>query len=277
MALFKFNTGTLHGQLNQRWRNIHVAGETGFSNHHAWLSTLVAAFLLAPPLLICAPGQKDETSGGADPIEKVLNKGTDEIKGTQPIPPLQRRDPRYRVESGDVLVLNFAFTPEFNQTVTVQPDGFITLQGAGDIHVEGETVPEIKVALNKAYAEVLHDPVISITLQEFEKPYFLAIGQVAKPGKYDLRGETTVAEAVSVAGGFTSNAKHSQVLLFRRVSDSWASVQKVNVKHLLNSGNLSEDLRLRPGDMVYVPQNRISKIKPFIPYPSLSFMLYRQP
>lgn len=222
-----------------------------------------------------AASQKDRPASLPDPIEKALAQGTDKVKGVgvESTPTLQRRDPRYRVGNGDVLVLNFTFTPEFNQTVTVQPDGFVTLQGVGDLHVEGKTVPEIRAGLADAYGKILRNPEISVTLKDFQTPYFLALGQVAKPGKYDLRGDTTLAQAVAEAGGFTSQAKHSQVLLFRRVSDNWVSVQKVDLKHMLGSGNLSEDLHLRPGDMVYIPQNTLSKIKPFVPVPSLSFLL----
>jgi protein involved in polysaccharide export with SLBB domain len=57
-------------------------------------------------------------------------------------PTLQRRNPRYRLCKGDVLDLNFRFTPEFNQSVTVQPDVYITLRGLGDLHVEGKAVPK---------------------------------------------------------------------------------------------------------------------------------------
>ena len=232
-------------------------------------------------LFVCPAGlsanQKKSQPPGPDPIEKALASGTDNIQRAGRVPALQRRNPRYQVETGDVMALNFTFTPEFNQTVTVQPDGFVTLRSVGDLHVADKTVPQIRAELEKAYSRILRRPVITVSLQNFQPPYFLALGQVAKPGKYDLRGATTLAQAVAVAGGFTPKAKHSQVLLFRRVNDNWVSVQKVNLKHMLRSGNLREDLLLKPGDMVYVPQNTISKIKPFLPLPSLSFLLGRYP
>src|SRR5690348_12755702 len=57
-------------------------------------------------------------------------------------PTLQERQ-RYQVQKGDVLVLDFPFTPEFNENVTVQPDGFISLRGIGDVHVDGQTIPQL--------------------------------------------------------------------------------------------------------------------------------------
>jgi polysaccharide export outer membrane protein len=104
-----------------------------------------------------------------------------------------------------------------------------------------------------------------VVLKDFEKPYFIADGQVGKPGRYEMRGTVTLTEAVAIAGGFTENAKHSQVLLFRRVNDQWLSAKIFNIKDMEKRGDLHEDTTLKPGDMVVVPKNTLSKIKPFIP------------
>jgi polysaccharide export outer membrane protein len=108
--------------------------------------------------------------------------------------------------------------------------------------------------------------VISVVLKEFEKPYFIANGMVEKPGKYELRGDTTVVEALAIAGGLNNSAKNTQVILFRRVSQEWVEAHEINVKDMLKGKNLNEDVHLKPGDMIYVPKNRWSSIKRFIPY-----------
>lgn len=187
-----------------------------------------------------------------------------------PAPGFQERHPRYQLRKGDTFDLDFAMTPEFNQVVAIQPDGYITLKAVGSVFVEGETIPQLTETLKAAYANILHDPVIAISLKDFEKPYFIASGQVAKPGKYDLRSDLTVTEAVAIAGGFDEKSKHSQVVLFRPVSGGGYEAKLINVKKLLASRNLSEDIRLQPGDMVYVPQNSLSKIRPFLPSSSVS-------
>jgi len=188
-------------------------------------------------------------------------------------PELHRRNPRYQLCKDDVLQLNFTMTPDLNQTVTVQPDGYITLQGVGDIHVEGQTVPDVAESIRLAYAKTLHNPIITVRLMEFDKPYFIVGGEVGHPGKFELRGDTTMTQAVAIAGGFTENAKHSQVWLFRRVSNDWAETRQLDLKKMLKSGNLKEDAHLRPGDMLYVPKNTISKMKHFIPVATLGTYL----
>jgi polysaccharide export outer membrane protein len=99
---------------------------------------------------------------------------------------------------------------------------------------------------------------------------FVAGGQVGRPGKYELRSPTTAAEAVQIAGGFTDASKHSQVVVFRRISNGIVETHVLNLKMMLASRNLEEDQELKPGDMLFVPQNRISKIKKFLPASSLS-------
>lgn len=184
-------------------------------------------------------------------------------------PVLQHRNPRYQLCKDDVLELSLPLTPEFNQTVTVQPDGYITLAAAGDIHVEGQTIPEVTQAIKAAYANILHEPIITIHLKDFEKPYFIVGGEIGHPGKYDLRGDTTVIQAVAIGGGFTESSKHSQVWLFRRVSNDWVESRKLDVKKMLSAGNLSEDLHLRPGDMLYVPKSTLGKVRRYIPVASM--------
>ena len=180
------------------------------------------------------------------------------------------RRPLYRLNHSDVVALSFTLSPEFDQTLTIQPDGYITLKDAGLVLAEGLTLEEFRVAVGRAYAGYLHDPQVAVALKDFEHPYFVAGGEVGKPGKYELRSDTSIIEAVQIAGGFTHEAKHSQVLLFRRVNDDLVEAHVFNLKKMLKETSLREDFQLHPGDLVFVPQNSISKIERFISKPSLS-------
>lgn len=184
-------------------------------------------------------------------------------------PGLQQRTFRYHLNQGDTFDVTFPVTPEFNQTVTIQPDGYIALTGIGNLQVAGKTVPEVTELLRISYGKILHDPIINVVVKDFEKPYFIASGELSHPGKYELRSDTTLTEAVAIAGGFTENSKHSEVYLFRRVANNWVQLKRVDVKKMFKEADLSEDLHLQPGDMVFVPQNRYSKLKRYIPSPGL--------
>jgi polysaccharide export outer membrane protein len=180
------------------------------------------------------------------------------------------RRPLYRLNHSDVVALSFTLCPEFDQTLSVQPDGYVTLKDAQPVLAEGLTLEEFRLAVGRAYTGYLHDPQAAVALKEFEHPYFVAGGEVGKPGKYELRSDTTIIEAVQIAGGFTHEAKHSQVLLFRRVNDDLVEAHVFNLKRMLKGKSLGEASQLHPGDLVFVPQNSISKIERFLSKPSLS-------
>ena len=78
-------------------------------------------------------------------------------------------------------------------------------------------------------------------------------------------GTQRSTEAVAIAGGFTEKAKHSEVLIFRKVPGGWQAGKRLDVKHMLANADLGEDIHLQPGDLIYVPKNKLSKIKEFIP------------
>ncbi len=231
------------------------------------LRRLYVVTLTAFAMLACLPLQAQTPP--EDPPSSTAKADSPER------PEFHQRNPRYILRTSDSFDITFTFSPEFNQTVVVEPDGFVTFRGAGSAHVAGQTLPELTETIKKAYAGILHDPLVTVSLRDFEKPYFIAAGQVAKPGKYDLRGDVSLTEAVNIAGGFTESSKHSQVLLFRHVGDNKVQAQIFDVKKMLASRNLAEDPRLMPGDMLFVPQNYISKIRKYLPTSSMG--LYANP
>src|SRR5689334_6070339 len=204
-------------------------------------------------LCLAAYGQQRaaEPSAGAPP-------------GTNSKPALRSRDERYRLQPSDIVAVAFRFTPEFNQTVTIQPDGFISLEITGELKVSGLTLDEMKQAILAKCRGTLHDPVVNLTLTEFSKPFFVINGQVAHPGKFELRGLTTVSDAIAIAGGFSSGARDSEVLLFRRVSPGMAEVKKVDLKQILRAGKIDEDITLQASDSIYVSKSAVGKLERFM-------------
>ncbi len=180
-------------------------------------------------------------------------------------PELGQRNPRYVIQRQDELLLSFPLSPELNQTVTVQPDGYINLQNGKSVHAQGMSVPELGNAIKSAYAGILHNPIVNVDLKDFQKPFFTVSGQVGKPGQYELRADITVAEGIAVAGGLAPTAK-SQIFLFHRTSDQWFEVKKLNLKDLMHGKNVNEDAILKPGDMIFVPESFITSFRKYVPY-----------
>jgi len=226
------------------------------------LFSLFASFLSlgAQTVPMQAPGKPSGTQSAE------LNSLVASLRGVHE-PVLQTRQERYTLHPGDTMEIDFPFVPAFNQVSIVQPDGYIALHNLGEVRVQGKTVPETIEAIKAAYSKILENPVISIDLKDFERPYFIASGEVSHPGKYELRGATSVAEAVAIAGGTSDVGKRSQVLVFHRLSDSSVQVKQVNLKRLLDGKNLREDVYLQPGDLLFVPKSLTAMaIKALMPH-----------
>src|SRR5213080_29843 len=171
---------------------------------------------------------------------------------------------RYRLQPGDVLDVQFRYSPEFNQTITVQPDGYISLEISGDIKVAGMTVEQTRNAILSRAAKRLRDPMASVILKEFQRPYFVVAGEVAQPGKIEMRERVTAIQAIMLAGGMKESARSSQVVVFRKINSDIAEVKLLNLKTIRRTSDLENDLTLQPGDMVFVPRDKISKIERFM-------------
>src|SRR5258708_12347150 len=137
--------------------------------------------------LMCSAGwaiaQPSDVSDGKEATGPAAQSSSTPPSSTQSstAPQLQTRYPRYKIGSGDTFDVNFELSPEFNQTVTVQPDGFITLRSVGDVNVAGQTVPELTQTLKQAYGKILNHPFISLILTHFINPSFISASQYAHP------------------------------------------------------------------------------------------------
>jgi polysaccharide export outer membrane protein len=176
---------------------------------------------------------------------------------------------RYALNPGDVLDVQYRYTPEFNQTVTVQPDGFISLEIGGDVKVGGRNLEQVRALILAKARTRLASPELIVILKEFQKPYVVVAGEVLQPGKLEMRESLTAIQAVLLAGGFKDSAKSSQILVFRKLNADTAEVKTLNFKSLKRNADLENDLTLQAGDMILVPRNRISKIERFVRLASL--------
>ena len=175
-----------------------------------------------------------------------------------------RSRPQYTLRAGDVVELQYRYTPELNQTVTVLPDGFINLNLVGNVKVSDLTLDQAHdVIVQKAKAR-LNDPELKLILREFQHPYVVVAGQVTTPGKIELRENTTAMQAILLAGGFLPSAQSGQVLLFRKINSDTAEVKVLKLTNIHKTDQLERDAQLEPGDMLLVPRNKVEKISRYM-------------
>jgi polysaccharide biosynthesis/export protein len=184
--------------------------------------------------------------------------------GEQPQAQLVTRDQPYRLQPSDVLELEYEYTPEYNQTVTVGPDGTIALRLVGTVKVEGLSLDEATSAIKAKASVPLNHPEVSLTLKEFVKPHFTIYGEVQKPGVYDMHGGVTVLQAIAISGGQKETSKQTQVVLLRKVNGDMAEVKVINTKAMSTAEGVREDFALKPDDMIIVPKNKLGKVEPYV-------------
>lgn len=175
-----------------------------------------------------------------------------------------RTRPQYTLRTGDVVELQYRYTPELNQVVTVLPDGDVNLNLVGSLKVSGLTMEQTHDLIVEKAKIRLNDPELNLILKEFQRPYIVVAGQVTTPGKIELRENTTAMQAVLLAGGFLPSAQSGQVLLFRKINSDTAEVKVLQMTNINKTAQLERDAQLEPGDMLLVPRNKVEKISRYL-------------
>lgn len=171
---------------------------------------------------------------------------------------------RYVLRPGDTLQLQYRLTPDLDQTVSIQPDGYVSLNVAGDVPVTGLTVQQAHDLILSKEGARLNKPELNLILKDFTHPSVVIAGEVAHPGKIELRENTSAWSAIMQSGGLGESAKSGQVLIFRKVNDQIAEVHQLNFSKMKKTPDLEHDMDLQPGDMLYVPRDRIAVVKHYM-------------
>jgi polysaccharide export outer membrane protein len=164
-------------------------------------------------------------------------------------------DEIYRVGVDDVISITILRPENFETTVTVSPDGFITFPYIGTVKVKEKTLDEIRDSIQSELADgVMKYPVVLVTLKESRSRKFFVYGEVSKPGAYQLEDNITILRAISVAGGFTKYGSSSRVKVLRErdYAPGYESI-RVNIKEVMD-GQLEEDIMIRPGDVIVISE-----------------------
>jgi polysaccharide export outer membrane protein len=146
----------------------------------------------------------------------------------------------------------------------VQPDGSVVLNIVGSIRVAGLTMDQAHNQIVKLASVQLNNPQLSITLTKFEQPYVVVAGEVDKPGKIDIREDTTALQAIMLAGGFKDSARDTKVILFRRINGDMAEVRPLDLHNIKKHADLERDTELEPGDMLLVTRNKLEHFSRFM-------------
>jgi polysaccharide export outer membrane protein len=169
--------------------------------------------------------------------------------------------PEYRIGPEDVLVVSVWQNAELTRTVSVRPDGKISLPLINDVQAAGLTPLELREVIIRALREYMPSPEVSVGLSEMNSFKVTVMGEVKRPDRYRLRAPATVLDLLAQAGGFQDWANREHIVVLRpRASPSPGKNPGVeferipfDYKKVISPGGETSNIAVRPDDIILVP------------------------
>ncbi len=162
----------------------------------------------------------------------------------------------YVLGPDDVIEVSVFANDELSRVVMVRPDGMISLPLVGEVRAAGLTPEQLRERLVPIYARYIRNPQVSIIVREFRKVRVTVLGQVTRPGVFELRLGSTVLDAIAAAGGLTDAAGLGEVRLNRIGSPQMT----IDLERLLLRGEANLNRPLEAGDSLVIPEDLASRI-----------------
>jgi len=190
----------------------------------------------------------------------------------QPVAPvtekltIQAIDRTYTLGGGDRVRINVFEVPEYTGEYAIPPGGAVNLPLIGSVGVEGLTTEQAADLISKKYSRFLKRPLISVNLLAPRPLQVVVAGEVSRPGAYSLSlaggagndpgvQYPTVLSALTTAQGLLQSGDETKVQLRRRLGrSSQEQVVTLNLREIRRTGRIPQDIVLRDGDTIFVPQ-----------------------
>lgn len=154
------------------------------------------------------------------------------------------------IHPGDQLSVQVYGDQSLTQNVTVLNDGTIAYPLVGQVPVAGKTPEQAAGILRERLLKYVRHPVVTIAISQLAQPSIMVLGDVKNPGKYQLRSDARLSDAIAAAGGLSDQDGNYPNA---RISDPNGHITQVSLQKLLRGGDVNADERLGEGDVVYVP------------------------
>jgi protein involved in polysaccharide export with SLBB domain len=172
-------------------------------------------------------------------------------------PSIKAQDSNYKISPNDTLTFRVFQEPDLDATVRIAGDGSAIFPLVGAVSLAGKTVAEATNVLRQRYLNgYLVNPQISLIVQTYSKKSFTILGQVGRPGAYDIGSDQQISllEAIGMAGGYSRIADPGHITIRRRDSGQ-EQVFHVNGKKANQAGLGAEDFVIKPGDIITVAES----------------------
>jgi len=158
----------------------------------------------------------------------------------------------YKIGPEDSLNITVWKNEAMTRTVQVRPDGMISMPLLDDVVAAGQTPMQLRDVLAKRLAEFIPNPDVSVIVAEVRSFKVSVLGEVSKPGRFDLKSWTTILDVIAQAGGFNQFAARSRVVVLRPTGKTMTRIP-FNYNKVVSAGGEVDNFYLQPGDVVLVP------------------------
>lgn len=210
-------------------------------------------------LALCATCLILSACSSSDRIEKI-NQNRDIKTSALPMTNAPSDLPMYRIQIGDVLDLKMLTNPELSEDLIVRPDGMISTTLVQDVAAYGKTPKELQTQLTELYRNELKDPKLTIIVKSFAPTRIYVMGEVQNPGELVFIGPNlTLMQAIARAGGVKTTAKGDAIVVMRRGANDKPEIYKADFDSASTGVDPTDDIRLAPFDVVFVPRSSIAE------------------
>jgi protein involved in polysaccharide export with SLBB domain len=209
-------------------------------------------------ILICAVPKKGMAALWRVTVLALLVAGCTSPQQVSPPPQAMQMEGSgdYRLSANDLIDFRIFQEPDFDAVIRIAGDGTAIFPMIGKVEIEGKTVGEATEMLRQRYmAGYLANPQVNLTVRTYAKRIFTILGQVQKPGTYEIEGNESISllQAIGMAGGYTRIANPSKVVL-KRNEGGVEKVYHFNAKKMARSESEST-FRILPGDVITVAES----------------------
>jgi len=184
---------------------------------------------------------------GSNGVQKV---SVDEVKG-------QIQDDEYVIGPGDGLQVFVWGHDDLSSEVQVRPDGAISTPLVEDLQAAGNTPTELARAVEERLSEYVRSPTVTVIVQQFVGEYarqIRVVGQATQPQALNYRNGMTLLDVMIQVGGLSEFAAGNRAKVVRQQDGKAISI-RVRVDDLLNEGDMEQNIRMMPGDVLIIPES----------------------
>ncbi|GBC94136.1 hypothetical protein HRbin15_02644 [bacterium HR15] len=169
----------------------------------------------------------------------------------------QRVEGAYRLQPEDVLGIRIDPGGIAHETVVTR-DGLISLPLIGSMRAAGLTIAELEQAIANRFiqADILRRPIVSVSIRYLHRPKVSVLGMVNRPGSFEFKDGDRVLDALSLAGGHIPERAKLEDAWLQRID---GTVIKLNLRRLLEGGDLSQNYTIQDGDTLYIPEDTLNR------------------